>query len=333
MKEMRPHNTACAALRRHRACGSIHVCGIHTPRMRHRTQNFKASFFRFFVQKNMDASSVVTTKAFPLHAAIPSQAVKSSSRHRSEDDVGKVEPRVAHINGSLVRISSSTTPLTTVAHVLRQQLGLTGTKVACGQGNCGSCTILVNWAPPSQSHRDVENNVWLPVNACLLSVGSVWGEPVQDMSEWRGPRMRTIEGVSSSEDVKNYDFGEILADFNGTQCGFCSPGIVVKTESLRLRAGKEGKQCETSDIEDLLDGNLCRCTGYRPIIDAVRHAFVPPESDGKVGLATPSCVTRANISQHPAIFYGNGGLRHDHVAIKDMEMYVTLYLTRLTLKN
>jgi len=133
-----------------------------------------------------------------------------------------------------------TDPRTLLLHVLREELGLRGTKYGCGEGECGSCTIILNGRP---------------VNACLTSVGQA-----------HGAEILTIEGMASDE------IGSQLLDafsqVGAVQCGFCTPGFVISARSLLA----ETNAPDTATIQRGLSGNLCRCTGYTKIIQAVARA-------------------------------------------------------------
>ena len=153
------------------------------------------------------------------------------------------------VNGS--QTSVDTTPAARLLDVLRGHLGLTGAKEACGRGDCGACTVLIgDRAVPS----------------CLVLAARV-DEPV-----------RTVEGLAADA----VRLREAFADCGGLQCGYCTPGTVVRAHQL-VAAG----ECDGSDPEALrqaLAGNFCRCTGYNGIVAAVaaaaRAAAVDTTGDG-----------------------------------------------------
>ncbi|MBP2702431.1 (2Fe-2S)-binding protein [Microbispora sp. RL4-1S] len=124
-------------------------------------------------------------------------------------------------------------------YVLRERLGLPGAKNACEQGECGSCTVFLDGAP---------------VCACLVAAGQAQGREVV-----------TVEGLASRAGEVQRAFVEAGA----VQCGFCTPGLVVQAQSLI--ESTRGVPAD-ADIREALAGNLCRCTGYEKIIDAVRLA-------------------------------------------------------------
>jgi len=125
--------------------------------------------------------------------------------------------------------------------VLRNQLRLTGVKEGCGEGECGACTILVDGSP---------------VNACLMFA------PQMD-----GKELRTIEGLAQGDAL--HPVQRAFAEAGAVQCGFCTPGFVMSTVALLERSPEPGDD----EIIDALSGNLCRCTGYRKILDAVHLAI------------------------------------------------------------
>ena len=128
-------------------------------------------------------------------------------------------------------------------------MGLTGTKLGCAEGGCGACTVMVSKF--NQREKKVEH---LSVNACLAPLPSVDGCAVI-----------TVEGIGSSKE-RLHPVQERIAKNNGSQCGFCTPGIVMSMYTLL----RNSSQPSCAEIEDYFDGNLCRCTGYRPILEGLR---------------------------------------------------------------
>jgi aerobic-type carbon monoxide dehydrogenase small subunit (CoxS/CutS family) len=136
------------------------------------------------------------------------------------------------VNGRRVRVSAP--PMKRLLDVLREDLGLTGTKEGCGEGECGACTVLVDGAP---------------VNSCLVPVAQV-----------ARARILTIEGVGPGHPLQEAFVEEI-----GAQCGICTPGMILSSIVL-------GPDATDADVRRALAGNLCRCTGYAAILRAVRRA-------------------------------------------------------------
>lgn len=131
-------------------------------------------------------------------------------------------------------------PMTTLQSVLRDQLGMTAAKEGCRQGGCGSCTVLVD---------DV------PVLSCLL--------PAEDVE---GRRVTTLETLVAPGEV--HSIQRAFLDGLAFQCGYCTPGMVMVSTALLARNGDPTRD----EIRDALAGNVCRCTGYTPIVDAVEAA-------------------------------------------------------------
>jgi carbon-monoxide dehydrogenase small subunit len=128
----------------------------------------------------------------------------------------------------------------TLLHALRVQLGLTGTKNGCEAGECGACTVLVDGEP---------------INSCLVLAVEVDGKEVT-----------TVEGLA--EEGQLTPLQQALAELNAVQCGYCTPGILMAATALLQR----NSQPTPREIQEALVGNLCRCTGYQRIIDAVMMA-------------------------------------------------------------
>ena len=125
-------------------------------------------------------------------------------------------------------------------YVLRERMGLPGSKNACEQGECGSCTVMLDG---------------VPVCACLVAAGQAEGREVV-----------TVEGLADSEAL--HPVQTAFVDAGAVQCGFCTPGLVVAAADLLQRSPRPSDP----EIREALAGNLCRCTGYEKILDAVRLA-------------------------------------------------------------
>ncbi len=153
------------------------------------------------------------------------------------------------LNGSPVTIDNPDPTILLVDYLRSPSVGLTGTKLACGEGGCGACTVLITRTDPN-TNQVVER----AVNACLHPLCSLDGAAVT-----------TIEATGSSRGGLS-PVQQAMVDEAGTQCGFCTPGWVMNMEGL-LRSGAA---LTPQTIEDRFDGNLCRCTGMRPILNAMQ---------------------------------------------------------------
>jgi aerobic carbon-monoxide dehydrogenase small subunit len=142
------------------------------------------------------------------------------------------------LNGSPVQIQAP--PLQSLLDVLRERCGLRGTKCGCGEGECGACTVLVDGQA---------------VMSCLVPVVQV-----------RGADVRTVESLAHGTGLGELQQG--FLDYGGCQCGFCTPGVLMMATSY-LEAGGSSDRLA---ICEALAGNLCRCTGYGGMIEAVQRS-------------------------------------------------------------
>jgi len=160
------------------------------------------------------------------------------------------------LNGAPVEIAGLP-PTTTLLNWLRYERGLTGTKEGCAEGDCGACTVGLR-------ERDASGAVVIrPVNACIQLLPMLHGREVVTVEHLRAPdgRLHPVQAA--------------LAEGHGSQCGFCTPGFVM---SLWTAYRTEPKP-DLGRVNDLLAGNLCRCTGYGPIIRAAQEAYDLPRPD------------------------------------------------------
>ncbi|XP_057599156.1 xanthine dehydrogenase/oxidase isoform X2 [Hippopotamus amphibius kiboko] len=155
---------------------------------------------------------------------------------------------VFFVNGKKV-VEKDADPETTLLAYLRRKLGLKGTKLGCGEGGCGACTVML-----SKYDRLQDKIVHFSANACLAPICSLHHVAVT-----------TVEGIGSTK-TRLHPVQERIAKSHGSQCGFCTPGIVMSMYTL-LRNQPEPT---VEEIEDAFQGNLCRCTGYRPILQGFR---------------------------------------------------------------
>jgi aerobic-type carbon monoxide dehydrogenase small subunit (CoxS/CutS family) len=143
-----------------------------------------------------------------------------------------VSTRGLRVNGRDVDVE--VVPGDTLLRVLRERLHLTGAKEACGRGECGACTVLVDGTP---------------IMSCVMLASLVRGE------------VTTIEGLA--EEAR--DLREVFADTGAFQCGFCTPGQIVRASALL----REAPAADERTVREQMSGNVCRCTGYTQIVDAV----------------------------------------------------------------
>jgi len=142
------------------------------------------------------------------------------------------------VNGILREVAVA--PADTLVEVLRRELRLTGTKVGCGEGDCGACTVLLDGRA---------------VNACLVLALQAAGHEVT-----------TIEGLAGRDGL--HPLQQAFVDHGAVQCGFCTPGMLLSAKALL----DETPRPTELQIRTALSGNLCRCTGYQKIVEAVQDA-------------------------------------------------------------
>jgi carbon-monoxide dehydrogenase small subunit len=152
---------------------------------------------------------------------------------------------VIQVNGE--RKSVRVYPMERLLDVLRHNLGLTGTKEGCGEGECGSCSVLMDGAL---------------VNSCLVPV-----------LQAKDARIVTIEGLAAQEPSRRVQ--QAFLDCGGAQCGICTPGMILAAVHLLEKRARPTME----DIRERLSGNLCRCTGYVQIFEAVLAAAQPEPSE------------------------------------------------------
>ena len=150
-----------------------------------------------------------------------------------------------HVTSMILRVNDEERPVAfpthhTLLEVLREELALTGTKHGCELGECGTCTVLIDGEP---------------ILACLVLA-----------AEMEGRHIETVEGMQTSNDL--HPLQETFADLGSAQCGYCTPGILMAAKAML----RENEDPSVHEINEALSGNLCRCTGYHKIVEAVQLA-------------------------------------------------------------
>src|SRR6218665_87119 len=160
-------------------------------------------------------------------------------------------------------------PDRTLLDLLREDLGCTGTKEGCGEGDCGACTVVLGAARGGRLHYSA-------VNRCIRLAHSPPGPPPR-----RPPRLHPVQ--------------EAMVQCHGSQCGFCTPGFVMSLFALYQNQLCQGRPVTRELARQELSGNLCRCTGYRPILDAAEQmARLPAQA-----LDEPALLRRLEHIAHP----------------------------------
>ena len=159
------------------------------------------------------------------------------------------------LDGAVIEVDE-VEPTRTVLQYLREDLRRAGSKEGCAEGDCGACTVVV-------AELDGDRLRYRAVNACIQFL------PTLD-----GKALFTVESLKSADGAL-HPVQQSMVDHHGSQCGFCTPGFVMSMFALYLENRSPGR----AEIDDALSGNLCRCTGYRPIVDACLHMHEYPAPD------------------------------------------------------
>jgi carbon-monoxide dehydrogenase small subunit len=147
------------------------------------------------------------------------------------------------------QVATDVPPNASLLNALRDHFALPGAKNACEQGECGSCTVFLDSTP---------------VCSCLVAAGQAQGAAVT-----------TVEGLADEEGLSLVQRAFVAA--GAVQCGFCTPGFLMAVRDLQLRVrGRTIINLDDEEVREALAGNLCRCTGYEKVIDAVRSALADP---------------------------------------------------------
>lgn len=193
------------------------------------------------------------------------------------------------LNGAIVEVRD-VDPTTTLLRWLRETRRLTGSKEGCAEGDCGACTVLVG--------RHVDGRIrYQSVNACIAFL------PTLDQAS-----VLTIEHVAGP-------LGELhpcqlaLVECHGSQCGFCTPGFVMSMYGLYLQRFSDVVQPTRHEIDDALGGNLCRCTGYGPLVAATKLMFAMPRPAWDVARQEAMLATFAAMQHREVIELAGGGRR------------------------
>lgn len=181
-----------------------------------------------------------------------------------------------------LRVEEQLDPNMTVLSYLRTQVHKTGTKEGCGSGDCGACTVVLG-------ELDGDRIRYKSVNSCLTFVSAL-----------NGKQLITVEDLKQGNRL--HPAQQAMLDCHGSQCGFCTPGIVMSMFALGKNVAKPGKE----EIHEALAGNLCRCTGYRPIVEAAEKMYEDGTAD-RFELEQAQTVARLRDLQPQAQFELSNG--------------------------
>jgi xanthine dehydrogenase small subunit len=190
--------------------------------------------------------------------------------------------------GALQRVSGSSATRS-VLDWLREDARCTGTKEGCNEGDCGACTVVIGELAEPGDPAAVRGLKLQTVNACI-----------QFLPTLHGKALFTVEDLKAGDTL--HPVQQAMVDCHGSQCGFCTPGFVMSMWSAYERGQACGKHPSRRQMADELSGNLCRCTGYRPILDASERMFELP----KVALDTAPVVAALRTMARDGVFQPGG---------------------------
>jgi xanthine dehydrogenase small subunit len=214
-----------------------------------------------------------------------------------------------YINGERVELGAEHAGMM-LADFLRYRRGLTGTKIVCAEGDCGACSVL-RFFPGVGAKKNGRSPRFLPVNSCITTCAQL-----------DGSSLVTVEALGSPE--KLHPVQAAMKDCHGSQCGFCTPGFVVALAGLveKKIAAKETSISER-EAKNATTGNLCRCTGYQPILDAARA--IEPAACESVAKRYYSAVQEKDLRAalaKPAQLKGSGFELYAPTSLKQAAAYL-----------
>ncbi|MFD1694282.1 xanthine dehydrogenase small subunit [Roseibium aestuarii] len=184
--------------------------------------------------------------------------------------------------GEVVEVSD-VAPTATVLDYLRLTCGATGTKEGCAEGDCGACTVAIG--------RLIDGKlVYQPVNSCIQLLGQL-----------DGAELVTVEDLA--QDDRLHPVQQAMADLHGSQCGFCTPGFIM---TLFCLYHAEGQSKSRATVTEWLAGNLCRCTGYRPIVEAALQACFDEADDAFTWRGRDTAARLAQLDDGRDVLIGDG---------------------------
>ncbi|MGJ7609366.1 MULTISPECIES: xanthine dehydrogenase small subunit [unclassified Variovorax] len=226
----------------------------------------------------------------------------------STDSSHQIQPIRFFHRGKIVDVTG-VHPTRSVLDWLREDARCTGTKEGCNEGDCGACTVVIGeLASDPQAPGAVGGLNLQTVNACIQFLPTLHGKALFTVEDLKGQCARTVDKKQHAVHPL-HPVQQAMVDCHGSQCGFCTPGFVMSLWSTYEHHQAEGTQPTRQQLADDLSGNLCRCTGYRPILDAGQRMFDLPS----VRLDTTPVVAALTALQNDGLDYAAPlGARIDH---------------------
>jgi len=203
-------------------------------------------------------------------------------------------------------------PTRSVLDWLREDARCTGTKEGCNEGDCGACTVVIGeLATDAHAPGAVDGLQLQTVNACIQFLPTLHGKALFTVEDLKAQCAAQPQHDKKHPFHRLHPVQQAMVDCHGSQCGFCTPGFVMSLWSSYEHHQAEGTQPTRQQLADDLSGNLCRCTGYRPILDAGQRMFDLPA----VRLDTRPVVAALTTLQHNGLgldYAAPLGARMDH---------------------
>jgi xanthine dehydrogenase small subunit len=209
------------------------------------------------------------------------------------------------LNGRWIEESAVTSDMTVLRYLRTQQV-LAGTKEGCGSGDCGACSVLLGERIKNES----SDSQWQyqAINGCITFIAQLDGKSLitVDALATRAPIKQRSEKEKTGDQL--HPAQQAMVDYHGSQCGFCTPGIVMSLAALHenQRIHKNSEPADHHQIIDALSGNLCRCTGYRPIIEAAENMGNYHNNSvdaGQVGIWQPAAIVDEVTATEAGLFH------------------------------
>ncbi|MEM7681282.1 MAG: FAD binding domain-containing protein [Planctomycetota bacterium] len=195
------------------------------------------------------------------------------------------------VNGRPIRLGDADA-LTSLSTLLRRRLGLIGTKVVCAEGDCGACTVLIG--RPVENADGTARLDYRPIDACIVQAFQCRGTHVVTVEGLQGPT--SAEPQAEPDPARLTVLQKAMVDGHGSQCGFCTPGIVMALHGLHEQTGAP-QPLDHDRVRHGLSGNLCRCTGYQQIFDAC--AAVDPAKIARLAEVYDEAVILSMLEEQP----------------------------------